>query len=403
VSCCWRSRDVADEGIESRRVAIHIAVSVSEAAAAELVAGGPRRDFLELARVTGGDLLYQTDGTSRRGWRGKLLGPHVRQAWKLAARARANDVLFADGEHIGLPLCLLLGFRRKRSVRAVVLVHFADRWWKRLALRLASRMHGETTLVVHSLLQRDIIRGAVGGRWRTELVPYQVDTLFWAECGGSPQGKAQILAVGSEHRDYDSLCAAVEGIDADVVIAAGSHWARRIRGARALPPNVTYLSQPLRFWELREAYQRATVVVVPLEDVTNQSGVTVMLEAMSMCRPVVVTASRGQRECISGPLVQPDGTMDMVATADRGPQAFGFPKGTDRSGLYCSPHDPDSLRQALTWVIEHREEAQRMASSGRQACLAHFTVEAYVERLGELIRAHPAPQRVPDFPAVSPG
>ena len=58
-------------------MAVLICVSVTEAEAARLQERGPRRDFVELARTTGGELLYQPAGSRRSGLLGRLFGPHI--------------------------------------------------------------------------------------------------------------------------------------------------------------------------------------------------------------------------------------------------------------------------------------------------------------------------------------
>jgi hypothetical protein len=45
-----------------------------------------------------GSILYSERRSSRGGLLGKLIGPHVRQAWQAAARAKPGEPLFADGE-----------------------------------------------------------------------------------------------------------------------------------------------------------------------------------------------------------------------------------------------------------------------------------------------------------------
>src|SRR5690606_3985078 len=164
------------------------------------------------------------------------------------------------------------------------------------------------------------------------------------------------LAVGSEHRDFETLARAAEGLPARVLVKAGSYWARSRAGLHRAPANVTYTDRDLSFVELRALYRQVTAVVVPLRDVRNQSGVTTILEAMSLGLPVIATAARGQRECISGPLVLRDGSLDEQATADCGPDIFerpgAFPDrdratSEEATGLYVPPGDADALRHAM--------------------------------------------------------
>ena len=85
-----------------------IGVSASETETRRLLANGPRRDFLELAAASGGEVVYRAEARRARGRLGRIAGPHIRQAWELARRAQPDDVVFVDGEHIGIPLLFFL-------------------------------------------------------------------------------------------------------------------------------------------------------------------------------------------------------------------------------------------------------------------------------------------------------
>ncbi|MCC6381908.1 MAG: glycosyltransferase family 4 protein [Dehalococcoidia bacterium] len=369
-----------------------LVVSASHDETARLVDCGPRRDFLEVARRLDAPVIYRT-GSPRRGWGGRLLGPHLRQAWQAASLSRPGDTIFADGEHLGVPLLLVLALRLQRGRRVVMLGHLLSKPWKGILLRLATRTSTAGVVVVHSEEQARTARAAVGRSWLVRQVPYQVDADFWR--GGSPLAGdlPLILAVGSENRDYRTLVAAVRGLRARVVIAAGSHWARKTAQAGNLPANVELLTAPLPFADLRRLYEQAAVVAVPLEDVANQSGVTTLLEAMSMGRPVVVSATRGQREYVRGALMRPDGMLDRAATAGRGPGDAAD------AGVYVPPGHAGALRAAFVRLLSDADLAATLGAGGRRTIADHFTVEQYTAALAECLAPTPCPPRAP---AVTP-
>ena len=379
-------------------MSVLICVSATEAETERLLNAGPRRDFIELAEATGGAILFQQAKASRgRVWR-RLSGPHIRQAWHAAGRARCGDTVFADGEHIGIPLLAFLLLRFRRSVRVVMLGHLIARPWKAIPLAVLTRIGSQGTLVVHSVTQAERIQSTLGGRWDLRLVPYQVDTEFWRPGEATaPSGPATILAVGSEHRDYVTLSKAARNLDVHVRIAAGSHWARSLAAAGETPANVEYITEPLPFAELRAAYAAAAIVVVPLEDVANQSGVTTILEAMSMGRPVITTANAGQRECISGPSVDSEGVLDPRTADERGPQLFATGKSLDTDddpdGYYVAPGDSAALRAAITKLLDEPEQRTAMGASGRRSACGHFTLDGYVDSLRDIIE-RPTPERL---------
>lgn len=363
-----------------------VCFSVTKQEAQRLAQDGPRRDITSLAERLCADVLYRQD-RARRGprWLRRLAGPHVRDAWAAASGASKYDVVFADGEHIGLPLLFFLAARRRRHKRVVILGHLIDRPWKRLLLRAGSQLVPGGVLVVHSTVQGAIARGSAHKSWSVEILPYQVDAQFWARTYRPVHGRPHVVAVGSESRDYATLAQAVDGLGVDATIAAGSHWARKRASAASVPENVTYLDRTLTFAELRELYTRADVVVVPLQPVSNQSGVTGILEAMSMSCATVVTATTGQTEVVTGPLVTAEG-FDSTATVTRGPQLFGFEPDPGPTGWYVTPHDVDGLRTAILRLIGDADVRQDLGNAARASVERNFRVEQFAERFADVIQ-----------------
>jgi glycosyltransferase involved in cell wall biosynthesis len=377
-----------------------LCVSATRQSTERLLENGPRRDFLELASAVGGELLYRdSDGLVSRGWRGRIFGPHLRQAWRAAREVSGGGAVFADGEHIGLPLLFFLALRVKRP-RVVMLGHLPSRRWKRALFWLGTRLTSEGTLVLHSQAQQALLRGTLAGSWTVRLVPYQVDTTFW-NLPGRRNGDI-VVAVGAENRDYETLLAAARSLpDLRFVVAAGSHWARSARTSDDTPPNVGFLTEPLDFADLRDLYARAAVVVVPLNDVPNQSGITTLLEGMSMERAVIVTANAGQRECVTGPLVRHDGSLDMAATADRGAALFdGEGARPGDCGLYVPVGDAEGLAAAIQLVTRDAELRLRLGREGRETATLHFGVDRYIATLAAALLGTATPaERWAEVPA----
>lgn len=364
-----------------------LCVSATKEETQRLTRGGPRRDFVELARATDAKIEYAR-ASRRKGIVGRITGPHIRQAWRVAAGTQHGDIVFADGEHVGLPLLFFLALRRRKPSRVVMIGHLPGRWWKRLLFRAGTRLGTPGRLLVHSIEQARALEPVLGRRWTLSFVPYHVDPDFWAPLGGPAEGaNPVVVAVGAEHRDYETLVRAAEGLPARVIIAAGSHWARAVPQIGRLPSNVLALTDLLTFGELRQLYDRAAVVVVPLRETRFQAGVTTILEAMSMAKPVVVTATAGQRECVRGPLVDASGEEHSEATVDRGPRDTDVaePHGGASTGLYVRPGDGDGLRAALAALLRDSERAARLGQTGRVEAARWFNFDPYVARLAAAI------------------
>ncbi|MEZ4482230.1 MAG: glycosyltransferase family 4 protein [Dehalococcoidia bacterium] len=347
---------------------------------------------------------YAPDVGKAHGWRQRLLGGHVRQAWGLARRVQRADSVLADGEHTGIPLLLFLALRRRKPVRVVIIGHLVSRPWKRVALAFSTRLGIPGVLVLHSVEQQRRVVGSLGPRWTIALVPYQVDTEFWTG-NSEARNKARplVVAAGSEHRDYETLALAAEGLDADVVVAAGSHWARTRASIRSVPPNMRFLDETLDFAALRALYRSAAVVAVPLNDVPNQSGVTTILEAMSCGRPVVLTATVGQRECVTGPIITADGEPGTSVLMDRGPHMLGGASTVPCwTGLYVPPGDASAMRKAIRMLLADRRMASAMGELGSAVAAEAFSIERFVATMAALLESAPLPAEAKERrPAVA--
>src|SRR5258708_3819552 len=130
--------------------------------------------------------------------------------------------------------------------------------------------------------------------------PFMVDQEFFASHRVTPASGAcpQICAVGLERRDYETLLRAVEGLDVRVVIAAASPWAKRPEGIgmKIIPDNV--IVKKFTQFELRQLYADSSFMVMPLENVKFQAGVTAILEALAMERAVICSRVPGQIDVV---------------------------------------------------------------------------------------------------------
>jgi glycosyltransferase involved in cell wall biosynthesis len=168
-----------------------------------------------------------------------------------------------------------------------------------------------------------------------------------------------ICAVGAEMRDYATLKEAIRGtglrchIAADHVRIPGRFRLLRDRrvpigdiGARA-DTNITEGRMSLT--ELRDLYARSRFVVVPLLHSDTDNGVTVILEAMAMGKPVICSRTRGQ--------------VDVIQ------------EGV--TGLYVPIGDAVALRTAILSLWNEPLRAQQMGRSARAYVEKHHTLEKF--------------------------
>jgi len=307
----------------------------------------PVPEFIALERDYGVRLLdWSTLGIAP----GRSTSRSLRQV-RAALRAAENaDAVFSDGEHVGIPLGVALETIGPSRPHLVLGHHLTSRSKPRM-LRWLRHM-GITRMLVHSRTQLEVAVDSLGfGPGSAAFVPYYADASFWQAQPES--GQSVIVSAGREHRDYATLAAAVRDLPVRTIIGAGSLYSPGAvcRMPATMPSNITVGMRSAT--ELRELYALSAVVVVPLIPNDFQAGVTTILEAMAMGRPVVVSATGGQR--------------DVVVDGE--------------TGVLVPPGDPAALHDALRRLLDDPAERRRLGANARDAVLAQFDLPVYAEAL----------------------
>jgi glycosyltransferase involved in cell wall biosynthesis len=314
----------------------------------------PCPEYLRLESAHGVELL---DWSRLRGsiQRRAPLGS-LRHVAAAVARLEEFDVVFSDGEHLGIPMALAMRASRVRKPHLMLGHHLTTRA-KRPLLRLRTIQGGIDRIVVHSRRQLQLAESELGiPSSRLSFVPYFADTAFWAPRPHAEE--AAVVAVGREHRDYASLAAACIDMPVRVVVAAGSlHSPHAQWGPPSSWPNNFQLVATLDRASLRDLYARAMVVVVPVLPTDFQAGVTTLLEAMAMGKPVVVSATDGQRDIVD------DG----------------------ETGVLVPPGDPTALREAIRRLLDDPRERARLGRNARRAVETRFSLDGYAATLANLL------------------
>lgn len=375
----------------------------AEARAAVAAGRWPRKDFFELQRALNADVIdYGAVESSRAGrLLRRLGGMPVAQAWLAFTRCHRYDRIFTDGEHLAIPLAVLLRPAR-RAPRHVTIGHLLTTPAKRAAFRWLRPQRRIDLILLHAVTQLRVARDELGFRpEQTALVAYQTDTDYWnprfAPLGRMPEssrnGLPLICTAGLEYRDYRTLIEAVGDLPVRVVIAAGSRWSTHPSGIKgALPANVQVTA--LDYEALRDLYAASNFVVVPLRDIDNQAGITTILEAMAMGKAIIVTATRGQRDVVRGRLCTMSGPIGDPLF---GPAPFGVTGelATAETGLYVPPGDAAALRAAIQHLLDHPDQAARMGANGRRLVETHMNLDLFVERVAALLSGEPWSVPVP--------
>ena len=369
----------------------------------------PRRDYYALQTALDADILFRDEGSRTRAGRllARIGGARLALAWEAFRRNRGYDVVYTDGENVGLPFALLLKLRGlvKRSPkppRHVMLTHYLSTKQKRLLFSLGAGSH-INTLIVHSAAQEALAKNAL--RMPAERVmrlPYFTDDGFWrnrsdrhaqqADVAAVGKLRPMICAVGLEFRDYTTLVEAVRDIAVDVRIGAASTWSHHsaFTGSPELPQHVTV--QSYTYLPLRDLYAAARFVVVPLHEVDNQAGITVILEAMAMGKAVIVSATRGQTDVVRDRRNGGRGRIER----EWWPGFVDEPEVAETlghlpTGFYVRPGDAAELSRAITYLLAHPDLAEEMGRNGRHVVEAIFGLDAFAARFASVIRSEGVP------------
>jgi glycosyltransferase involved in cell wall biosynthesis len=258
-------------------------------------------------------------------------------------------------------------------------------------------------VILHSRHQYDLALNQL--RFRPDqimLLPYQVDPEFWRPIPAAEE--RLVVSAGLEFRDYPTLFQAVDGLDARLIVGAASHWSKRKDTTLSAPRPANVEVNSYNYQELRELFSRAAVVAVPVDDVDFQAGITTILEAMAMGKPVIATHTYGQTDVIEDRRSVTRGTQDRVRpisllrnVADEEDVPI------EPNGFYVPPKDPEALQRALLFLLDHPEERERLGAAGRRAVERLMTVDLFAERIAHVVDVVLARARGPRplIPALS--
>jgi glycosyltransferase involved in cell wall biosynthesis len=335
-----------------RKRALMLVSAAADARLRREVADGarPRPEYLVLEADHDVELLDWSrlpgPGRRRSSWRSVV---HVGAALR---RLNDHEVVFSDGEHVGIPLALAMRALGITTPHLVIGHHLSTRAKAPLIHNLRAHQ-GMTRILVHSSFQRELAHLELGIPMdKLDYVPYYADTEFWRPTGATEE--PLVVAAGREHRDYRTLAEACIDLPASVYVAAGSIHSPAASGRDPLewPNNFAHGFADYR--KLRDLYGRASVVVVPLLETDFQAGVTTALEAMAMGKAVVITATRGQSGVVRDGL----------------------------TGITVKPGDAAELGEAVRYLLERPDERRRLGQAAREAVLDGYSLEIYARRLG---------------------
>jgi glycosyltransferase involved in cell wall biosynthesis len=287
--------------------------------------------------------------------------------------ANRADVVFSTVDTVGIPLMLLKRSGRLRPPLVYVAIGLPERLVQ-LRSRRMQRLYVEAlsscdVVLAYSEKEAEDIRRWVaghGGAVRAEFVPFGVDARSFA-----PDGIATtdaVVSIGADpHRDFDLLLRVAERMpDVDFRIVTSADHARALQSR---PENVA-IESDLPFDEMRRRLSEARLVALPVRENTYSGATTVLLQAMALEKPVVVTRT------------------SAIATG------YGLVDG--ENVRLVAPGDEAGFERALADILRDDFHARALGVSARATVERELTWERYVDRLDELLRdaaGAPGPSR----------
>jgi glycosyltransferase involved in cell wall biosynthesis len=269
-------------------------------------------------------------------------------------RRNAFDAIFSNAENIAIPLAALLSTVAERP-HHVTIAHRISARKKQPFFRWMKLYRQMDVIFLYSAAQHAFASAQLGIPADVlRLIPFHADTRFYRPMTDVRAHKDQICAAGLEWRDYPTLVDALEDESAlKVKLAAASPWSKQANEVdnRSLPTHVSARSYD--YFELRTLYAESSFVVVPLYQNDFQAGVTTILEAMAMGKPVVITGTIGQTDIIED----------------------------EENGLCVAPGHVDGWRQVIERLRHDDVLRVRLGRAARRWVEEHATLDHWVENI----------------------
>lgn len=181
-------------------------------------------------------------------------------------------------------------------------------------------------------------------------LPFHTDPAFLLR-PRAPE-EAFVLSAGRTFRDYGTLLESFRDQSLPLTIVAG----RASLNGATIPPNVT-VHYDLPLVELITLIARSTIVVLPLQDRQISVGQSVLLEAMAMGKPVIVTLVNG--------------TADYVEHME--------------TGVLVPPRDPAAIRDAVAMLTADPQLRRRIGEAARERVVRHHLPNHYFLGLSKVL------------------
>jgi hypothetical protein len=320
----------------------------------------PRHFFIELSEMLSGQIYepdFGTDTASPKRLIHKCLNTPehlVKLADTVSQNCANDDVIFCIGEAIALPVAYAL----KKKGKTTKLASFGHNLY-RPRITVANILWGCLNRVDRFLVFTAAAEGRSG---KNRLYFEQTDDRLFSpnpdqgniKKPGAALEKPLIISIGLEKRDNMTLAKATVDLNVDVRITAFSRDAQPDPRASPdpMPSNMSSRFYPWR--ELVDLYRSADIVVVPVVPTNYAAGITSILEAAAVGRPIIATGNPALKDAVAD--------QDIAA--------------------WVPPEDAAALRETLLNLLEH---PATLASMGDKAKAIQAKHHGFASKIDEVI------------------
>lgn len=323
----------------------------------------PRTDYVELSKILDCDIIdyaaYDEPGLHR------LFRPcekKLRIDFHLALMGYRRSALYGTvllmSERVALPYLFLCKLFGKRTRSLMISMHSSRKQARVFrSLNLSNQLDG---VISFTPAQRYFLTDEMKLPPSViSYIPYCVDTEFFTP--DSPRNDGYVMSAGGvPGRDYGTFLEAVSEIDCEVrIVCGGRAYGRRTSGGLRVSSDRIKVISNIPSTSMRDVYRNAALVVVPLaEGRDDAAGSTVLLEAMSAAKCVVVSSSPGIKPYIA--------TNDIA--------------------VFVPPGRADLLRDAIVQLLQNSEERELRGGKARAFVRDNCDVTHYARRLARVVK-----------------
>jgi glycosyltransferase involved in cell wall biosynthesis len=276
--------------------------------------------------------------------------------------ANSADVVFSTVDTVGIPLMLLERAGLVRVPLVYVSIGLPERLAKLRGKRIrrvyAGALRRADAIVAYAQSETDQLRSWIGpGAPPVVFVPFGVDVNAFRPLP-EVEPDVDVLSIGTDpRRDFGLLLTIAERRpELSFLIVASAEHARTL-GNR--PPNVG-LETDIPLAQVRDRLARAKVVALPVRDNSYSGATTVLLQAMAMAKPVVVSRTAAIAE--------------------------GYELEDGVNCRLVEPGDGEAFEQAVVEQQTGAGAASSLGTRARETVERGFTWERYTDALWEIVR-----------------